>query len=275
MTIKNWEYCEISFQILDDGRGFSSRTGLSNRLMWLRFIAQSENRIIGASKKLPVPNIANIPLAPQKGNSSHQQILEDFITSLKHQGWTLLEETRGEWWQHRLRMLAPIKKSNTLQLKPNEWLTIIGFFIAILIITQWAVFKFEGSNPLWKYTNSDFNRASGIIEPAVASMVIIDLDKRSLDPLQAKLPTSLASGDLADAETIVWLDCDTESHWRGATTDCTTTLIDWPRKLILEERRFEGEFVLHPIDDSDDTLNPADIRNNAAILAYLTTLPRK
>ena len=275
MTIKNWEYCEISFQILDDGRGFSSRNGLSNRLMWLRFIAQSENKIVGTSKKLPVPNIGNLPLAPQKENSSHQQILEDFISALKHQGWTLLEESPGEWWQHRFRMLAPVRKPHKPKLKPSEWLTIVGFFLVMLIIAKWAVFKFEGSNPLWKYTNNELSRPAVSVEPVVSSMVIINLDTQSLDPLQSELPAALAAVDLANAETVVWLDCDTDSNWRGAKTDCSATVIDWPRKLILENQFFEGEFTLHPVDDSDERLKPSHIRNNAAIISYLTQLPRR
>ena len=274
MSAKNWNYCEISFQILDDGRG-SSRSGLGNRLMWLRFIAQCDNKIIGTSKKLPVPNIGNVPLAPQKGNSGHQQVLDDFLTSLKHQGWTLLEEAQGEWWQHRLRMLAPIKMPNKPKLKRSEWFAIICFFLAMLAIAKWAVFKFEGSHPLWKYTHTEVSQAAANFDTAVASMVIINLDTSELDPLQSELPVALAAEDLSTAETVVWLDCDTESNWRGATTDCSATVIDWPKKLILEEQLFEGKFTLHPESDSADALNPADIRNNTAIISYLTELPRK
>ena len=148
----------------------------------------------------------------------------------------------------------------------------IGATLAIIFLGFFGFSNGQGPNPLRHYTKGELKVATGPVTPAVGPMVIIDVETRKLDPIQTLLPPGLAVEDLTKAETVVWLDCDTDSNWRGATTDCLATLIDWESRLILEEREFEGEFTLHPTSDEDDD-QQVDIRDHEAIVTYLANLP--
>lgn len=273
MPHKNWTYCQINFQILDDGRGFG-RVGLGNRLMWIRFIAQSGNKTIQTSKKLPIPTIGKAPLAPQKGNIGQEQILQDLIESLKRDHWEVVKAGQADWWQVRLRKEAPFEKPVKPKLSSGELLTIAAVTLVIAILGVIGYLNFQSRNQLLHYTNVDLNSAPASTPPLVGSMVVIDFDTRELDPIQLQLPPGLAADDPQEAETVVWLDCETDSNWRGATSDCVVMVIDWNAQHILDERSFAGEFTLHP-DPDDEDAQPIDIRDHDAIIAYLSSLPRK
>lgn len=108
-----WEYCQIDFQVIDDGRdpGHSS-----HKLMWVQFRAVTEGEngrsIIARSEKMPMPNMLGAgAYAPQKENLGHTNMHAIFVQSLQDDGWELLQQRGGEWWQRRLRRPVVEKQS--------------------------------------------------------------------------------------------------------------------------------------------------------------------
>ncbi len=269
----NWTYCQINFQILDDGRGYSDANGLSNRQMWIRFIAQSENKTIRKSVKLPIHTTSGTPLAPDKNNLAQKQVLVELIDQLKWDGWEEVDSGGAEWWQVRLRRETPFQEPEKLKPKLRNFLPAVMLAITIILFALAGLSTFDGLNTYRHYTREDLNLSTSSASPQVEQMVVINFNSRELDPLQDMLPADLAAEDPADAKTVVWINCDTESNWRGSTTDCEATVIDWPNQQILDEKLIEGEFTLHPEDEPQS--EPTEYRNDQAILDYLTRLPRK
>ena len=269
----DWTYCQINFQILDDGRGASDANGLSNRQMWIRFIAQSENKTIRKSTKLPIHTSSGIPLAPDPNNLGQKQILGELINQLKWDGWEEVDRGGAEWWQVRFRQETPFQDPKKLKPKWRDLLPAVALVTAIALFGLAGLSNFDGLNPYRHYTREDLNLSAGNAPLQVDQMVLINFNSRELDPLQEMLPAELAADNPTNAKTVVWINCDTESNWRGATTDCATTVIDWSNKQILDEKLIEGEFTLHPEDEAQS--EQTEYRNDQAILDYLTNLPRQ
>ncbi len=274
MNMNDWTYCQIQFQILDDGRGTSDFNGLANRQMWIRFIAQSENKTIRESIKLPIHTSSRIPLTPDKNSLAQKQVLTKLVDTLEYDGWEVVDEGSGEWWQIRLRRDTPYQPPQKAKPKFRDWLIGGIILIPLVIGILLNLSNFIGLNAYSHYSKAGLELTPSTSAPLVEQLVIIDLSNRELDPLQDLIPADLAAEDPQNAETVVWLDCETDSNWRGSTTNCAVTVIDWSEKQILDERLIEGEFTLHPEEGAPQS-EVVGNRNNQAILDYLNKLPRK
>ena len=78
--------------------------------MWLVFQARtttpSEGTILLESAEIPVPvNIVGARMIPQKANPTHLNIHQDLLKQMQADGWELLPEGDGMWWERRLRRL--------------------------------------------------------------------------------------------------------------------------------------------------------------------------
>ncbi len=101
--IENWEYCQIDYKVW-------SRTSLNRadfnpeKLFWLQFHAQAtdSNRRYIAARSEKFPHFGDA-WAPAKANQDHHVALAGFVDHLKADGWELLGDIGGEWWQKKLR----------------------------------------------------------------------------------------------------------------------------------------------------------------------------
>ena len=105
-TIENWDYCQIAYQLIDDGRDAGHTAG--HKLMWFEFQARSDGPngryTAGQTHKIPLTNMMGAPqYGPQKDNIGHTNTLQIFITKLEDDGWELLKEKGTNWWENRLR----------------------------------------------------------------------------------------------------------------------------------------------------------------------------
>ena len=116
-TIENWDYCQIGYQVIDDGRDPSQA---DHKLMWFTFQAQADgpqgSYVAGKTHKVPLANMMGAaPYAPQKDNVGHTNTLQIFIEKLQDEGWELLRDKGGNWWEKRLR--RPSEARPTLRKK--------------------------------------------------------------------------------------------------------------------------------------------------------------
>jgi hypothetical protein len=116
MTEQNgaWDYCTIRFQLRYKGEDYT-RSGMKH--VWLVFQAitteSRKNPIIRESIEIPVPgNVLGGALTPQKNNASHLNIHQDLMMQLRMDGWEVLPEQGGAWWEKRLRRLATPKSDS-------------------------------------------------------------------------------------------------------------------------------------------------------------------
>jgi hypothetical protein len=106
-----WDYCEIRFQLRYKGEDYT-RSGMKH--VWLVFQALTtesrKNPIIRESIEIPVPgNVLGGALTPQKNNASHLNIHQDLMLQLRIDGWEVLPEQGGAWWEKRLRRRASLR----------------------------------------------------------------------------------------------------------------------------------------------------------------------
>ena len=112
-TTENWDYCQIDYQVIDDGRD-PGRGG--HKLMWFQFRARADGPngtfIAGRAEKVPLANMMGADAyAPQKNNVGHTNTLQNFLQQLQKEGWELLPGTGGDWWVRRLRRPSRAKQS--------------------------------------------------------------------------------------------------------------------------------------------------------------------
>ncbi len=103
-----WDYCTIKFQLRYKGED-PTRGGY--KLMWLVFQATvsgaNQNYLAGESTEIPIAfNVPGASFAPQKSNASIVNVHQDLLQKLKGEGWELLPEKSGGWWESRLRRPA-------------------------------------------------------------------------------------------------------------------------------------------------------------------------
>jgi hypothetical protein len=116
-TTENWDYCQIDFYVIDDGRD-AGRGGL--KLMWLQFYARAQgpqgSYTAGKADKIPLGNMMGAAtFAPAQGNIGHTNTLQNFLAKLQTEGWQLLPGTVGEWWQRRLRRPSRARPPSLIQ----------------------------------------------------------------------------------------------------------------------------------------------------------------
>ncbi|MFK7802845.1 MAG: hypothetical protein AB8G95_14510 [Anaerolineae bacterium] len=284
MSNNEWEYCQIRFQIIDDGREATRGSGLGTRLMWIQFVAEANEfgkiYIAGKSERLPMPNNSRAGLTPQKGNSGQQNILNELVQTLKHDGWELLPSNNGEWWGRNFRRPTSLENVKKSKVNRKERLMILGALVALAIIGTLVFSLFpqaERERELREFTSADLVKSDLQSNPTVGRMVVIDLDTNQLDSIQQSLPANMVTENFDEVETVVWVDCDRESNWKGANVDCLVTVIDWDQKAISAQQTFDGEFTLHPTDPETNEkteLSNEALRNSASIRNYLANLPK-
>ena len=110
-TSENWDYCQIDYYIVDDGRD-PGRSGF--RMMWLQFYGRAQgpqgSYPAGKAEKIPLTYMmgANV-FGPEKGNVGHINTWQNFLEKLQNEGWQLLSGTGDEWWQRQLRRPSGIR----------------------------------------------------------------------------------------------------------------------------------------------------------------------
>ena len=105
-TIENWDYCQINYQVIDDGRDPGHTAG--HKLMWFEFQAKADGPngryTAGKTHKIPLANMMGATIyAPQKNNVGHINIHQIFIKKLEGEGWELLRDKGSNWWEKKLR----------------------------------------------------------------------------------------------------------------------------------------------------------------------------
>ena len=113
-----WEYGQIEFRLRYKGEDVS-RSGLKH--VWLTFQARTngpdKSRLIG-EVELPIAGaIAGASFVPQKNNIGHTNIHQILLTKLQKDGWELLHENRGAWWERRFRRAVQPMQAVAEQLK--------------------------------------------------------------------------------------------------------------------------------------------------------------
>ena len=117
-TLENWDYCQITYQIIDDGRDPGDQS--IHKLMWFEFQAHADGPngryTTGKTHKIPLANMMGAAMyAPQKENVGHTNTLQIFIQKLQSDGWELLNDKGSNWWEKRLR--RPSEARPTLRQK--------------------------------------------------------------------------------------------------------------------------------------------------------------
>ncbi len=109
---KEWDYCQINMQILDDGQDLFF---VSNRLMWLQFFAQASgprhSYTAGKSARIPIASVPGVLYTPQQSNEGHRAILQNLLDALEEDGWEQTAYKGNHWWERRLRRPARPKRS--------------------------------------------------------------------------------------------------------------------------------------------------------------------
>jgi hypothetical protein len=108
-----WDYCQIKSRIRHKGE---DTTISDSKMVWLYFMAtvsgHYQNYIAGESSEIPLPaNVIGIAFSPQKQNASHRAIHKNLLVQLQEDGWELLPDSNGPWWERRLRRPAHPPKS--------------------------------------------------------------------------------------------------------------------------------------------------------------------
>lgn len=122
-----WDYCQIEYQLINDGRGYTQHSGPGNKLVWFRFIARASGPagkyIAARSPKTPLPNMMGTTWSPDQRNGGHQNVLHTFVETLQRDGWELQRGTNGAWWSKQLkRPTSKAKAQNSLWQKLSKWL---------------------------------------------------------------------------------------------------------------------------------------------------------
>lgn len=108
---KEWDYCQINMQILDDGQDLFF---VSNRLMWLQFFAQASgphrSYTAGKSDRIPITSVPGVLYTPQKNNQGHRAIWQNLLDVLEEEGWERTAYKGSHWWEARLRRPARPKR---------------------------------------------------------------------------------------------------------------------------------------------------------------------
>jgi hypothetical protein len=105
----HWEHCDIEVQVVDDGRD-GGESG--SKIMWFRFRAHvtgpDGNYVAGTSEKVPMANMPGADAyTPQKDNAGHHGMLQTLVDELEEEGWQVMPEKGGNWWELKLR--RPLK----------------------------------------------------------------------------------------------------------------------------------------------------------------------
>ncbi len=118
-----WDYCDIKFQLRYKGEDTSHTGGFNT--VWLVFKAvasKSRQSYTVSEAEIPVAgNVAGVSFVPQKNNPGHLNIHQNLLQELQKDGWELLTDKRGAWWERRFRRPAQAKSSIVSQLM--SWLT--------------------------------------------------------------------------------------------------------------------------------------------------------
>lgn len=121
---ENYDYCQIEYQVIDDGRD-PGRGG--HKLMWFQFQAHADgpngDYVADRAEKMPLANMMGAAAyTPQSNNVGHTSTLQNFLEQLQKDGWELLPNRSGEWWQRQLRRPS--------QDRPSLFKKIANFFKA-------------------------------------------------------------------------------------------------------------------------------------------------
>ncbi len=115
---KEWDYCQIEFQLRYKGEDLS-RAG--TKQMWLTFLARATGpykSYLAGEAEIPVAGaVAGVSFVPQKNNVGHVNIHQNLLDELQRDGWRLLPEKGSAWWERRLRRPARPQKSLVSWLK--------------------------------------------------------------------------------------------------------------------------------------------------------------
>ncbi|MEJ2747543.1 MAG: hypothetical protein P8183_06500 [Anaerolineae bacterium] len=109
---QEWDYCKIEFHLRNKGEP-AAVAGPAQ--VWLAFVAHAtgpHQNYLAGEVEFPVPiNFADAPLVPQRNNIGHVNMHQNLLLELQKDGWELLPEKSGSWWEKRLRRPARPKKS--------------------------------------------------------------------------------------------------------------------------------------------------------------------
>lgn len=111
---EHWDYCHIEFKLRNKGEEL---TYGGFRQMWLVFLAYvtgpDKNYQAGESSEIPIPaNIVGVAFGPRNNDPTHIHIHQNLLRELAADGWELLPDRGGAWWERRLRRPAHLSKSS-------------------------------------------------------------------------------------------------------------------------------------------------------------------
>lgn len=116
--VKEWDYCQIEFQLRYKGEDMT-RSG--TKQIWLVFLARAvgpHQKHLAGEAEIPIAgNVAGASFVPKKNIAGHVNIHQNLLRELQEDGWELLPERGSAWWERRLRRSARPKKSLTGWLK--------------------------------------------------------------------------------------------------------------------------------------------------------------
>lgn len=275
---KIWEYCQIDVQVQDDGR---DPTRAGHRMMWFQFQARvsnpTKNYIAKKSTRVPMANMLGAAAyAPQKNNPGHENILNLLLHSLEQDGWELLPEISGEWWQRRLR--RAVSPSQRLSFPYKEWF-VAGLALILGTVLFWQVFTYYWTTPFPAGVRqfTELNLIDDAGPPyRTGKLLIINLTNGHIDPLQEQLPANLQATTKDEIGTLVWLDCHIDGHFRWTESDCELTVIDFDQLKKLDVVYFEGNLRGDPVNRAGEFHDEAleiRLRDTPSILSYILNLP--
>jgi len=268
-----WDYCQIQYQLIDDGRGYTAHNGPSNKLIWFRFVARADGPrgkyIAAQAPKTPLPNMMGTTWSPDQHNIGYQNMLHTLVETLQQDGWELMPGTHGAWWSKRLQRPASARTHKRWQIR--KWLQPIAMFLAFFALGCFSIY----------YLNTPFrNGVSQFIslpvtdtpaEPYRAGKILpVNLNTGRLDPIYHQLPETIRAANSNQVSTLVWIDCKLNANWRNTHNNCELSVIDYTQQTKLAVHEFPGTQKGKP--------NGTDIlqyRDEAKMVEYILNLPPK
>ncbi|MEM7112386.1 MAG: hypothetical protein AAF614_08135 [Chloroflexota bacterium] len=239
-----WEYCQIDLLVQDDAR---DRTWSDNKLMWFQFVARvtrhKEQRIIGRSTRVPVPNMTGaLAYAPQQNNIAHQNIFDIFLQSLQQDGWELLPHSGHQWWQKNLR--RTLRQPSAIRPRLSTYLIGAFIFALLLLVVYVASATWSAPFPTGVREYAEQEVVENLVAPyRTGKVVIVNLTDGMLDPLQAQLPDAIRAERKDEVGTVVWVDCHVVASWRRARSNCLVSVIDLAQAEKVAVATIEGSKV--------------------------------
>ena len=108
---KEWDYCKIEFRLRNKGESFAIAGPTEAWMAFTAYATGPHKNYLAGEVEFPVPNIPGVILAPQKNNTAHANFHKKLLLDLQKDGWELLPEESGSWWERRLRRPTKHKKS--------------------------------------------------------------------------------------------------------------------------------------------------------------------